>query len=75
MNVKWVTKGMMLRRPKILEAVRMATNCFQKHKIPSQYDSDIGMPKGVNLMKLKVLTRDLGVDISLKKMTINESSG
>ena len=33
------------------------------------------MPEGVNLMKLKVLTKDLGVDISLRKMTTNESSG
>lgn len=75
MNVEWVTKGMMLRRPKILEVVRMAANCFRKHKILFQYDSDIGMPEGVNSIKLKVLTRDLGVHISLRKTTTNESSG
>ncbi|KAL9376641.1 hypothetical protein Peur_030761 [Populus x canadensis] len=32
-NVEWVPKGTVLRRLKILEAIRMVVNCFQKHGI------------------------------------------
>jgi hypothetical protein len=34
MNVEWVPKNMVLRRPKILEATRMTVNCLLKHGIP-----------------------------------------
>jgi len=53
MNAQWVFEDMMLRRLKILEATRMAVNCFKKHKIPFQFDPETGMPKQVNLMKIK----------------------
>jgi len=52
-NIYWVPKNTVLRRPKILEVVKMTANYFLKHEIPFQFDPDIGMFEQVNLIKLK----------------------
>jgi len=33
-NIEWVSKVMVLKRPKILKASRIAVKCFLEHEIP-----------------------------------------
>lgn len=52
-NIKWVLENIVLRRPMVLEEMKMITKCFLKHGIPFQHDFDTGMPKMIDLMKVK----------------------
>ena len=42
-NAEWILEGATLRKPKILEAGKMATKCFFRNGIPFQFDPVSGM--------------------------------
>ncbi|XP_052305631.1 uncharacterized protein LOC112325327 [Populus trichocarpa] len=60
-NTDWVPENTVLRRPKISEAARMASLCFLNREIPFQYNLIIGIPEGVNLVKMKSAAQRFGL--------------
>jgi len=60
-NTDWVPKNTVLRRPRISEAARMATQFFLEHRIPFQYNPIAGVPKGVNPTKMTCADQRFGL--------------
>jgi hypothetical protein len=60
-NTDWVPENTILRRPRISEAARMATQCFLEHGIPFQYNPITGIPEGVNLAKMTCVDQRFGL--------------
>jgi hypothetical protein len=74
MNVEWVPEDAVLRKPKILEIAKMVAKYFSKNGIPFQYDLETRMPGRINMIKLNVQIKGLGLDISPRKMTTSKLS-
>lgn len=66
MNIKWVLKGAVLRKPKVLKAARMAS-IFLKHGVPFQYDPITRIPERVNLMKFECVDQRFGLEYKPKR--------
>jgi hypothetical protein len=60
-NIEWVPENTVLRRPRISEAARMATQCFLERGIPFQYNPITGLPKRVNPTKMKCADQRFGL--------------
>ncbi|KAL3609378.1 hypothetical protein D5086_000398 [Populus alba] len=60
-NTEWVPKNTVVRKPEILEATKMAAKSFLKHKIPFQYDVEVGKPERINIIKLKAAQQRFGL--------------
>jgi hypothetical protein len=61
MNTDWVPKNTVLRRPRISEAARMATQCFLECGIPFQYNPIVEVPEGVNPAKMTCADQRFGL--------------
>jgi len=53
MNTEWVPENIVVRKPEILEATKMAAKSFLKHKIPFLYDVEKGRLEWIDIIKLK----------------------
>jgi len=60
-NTDWVPENTVLRRPRISEAARMATQCFLERGIPFQYNPITGIPEGVNSAKMTCVDQIFGL--------------
>ena len=60
-NTDWVPENTVLRRPRILEAARMASLYFLDHGIPLQYNLIVGIPEGVNPTRMKKANQRFGL--------------
>lgn len=58
-NAKWMLKNILRRKPKIFEVVRMTTKYVLKYWLPMRYDLTIKIPKIINIMKMRVVTKYL----------------
>ena len=60
-NTDWVPENIVLRRPRISKAARMATQCFLERGIPFQYNPITGIPEGVNSAKMTCVDQRFGL--------------
>ena len=60
-NTDWVPENTVLRRPRISEAARMATQCFLERGIPFQYNPIAGVPEWVNSAKMTYVDQRFGL--------------
>jgi hypothetical protein len=60
-NTDWVPENTVLRRPRISEAARMATQCFLERRIPFQYNPIAGVPEGVDSAKMTCADQRFGL--------------
>jgi hypothetical protein len=60
-NTDWVPENTVLRRPRISEAARMATQCFLERGIPFQYNPITGIPEGGNSAKITCVDQRFGL--------------
>ena len=58
-----------------VKKTKMEIKCFLKHGLPFQNDPITGNLKRVNIMKLRLLIRGLGLAFSLRKMITRELLG
>jgi hypothetical protein len=60
-NTEWVPENIVLKRPRISEAARMATQCFLECGILFQYNPITRVPKRVNPTKMKCADQRFGL--------------
>jgi hypothetical protein len=68
MNTDWVPENTVLRRLRILEAARMATQCFLERGIPFQYNPIVGVPEGVDPAKMTCADQRFGLGYKPNKV-------
>ena len=75
MNTDWVPENTILRRPKISEAIRMATRCFLDREIPSPYNPITKIPLRSSLIKMKHVDQRFGLGYMPKKEDYQWAAG
>jgi len=74
-NTEWVLENIVLRKPKILEATKMAAKGFLKHKIPFPYDIEKGRLEWIDIIKLKAAEQRFGLGYKPKKEDYKRAVG
>jgi len=74
-NTEWVPENIVVRKPEISEAIKMAAKSFLKHKIPFQYDVKARKPKRINIIKLKATEQRFGLGYKPKKEDYKQAAG
>jgi len=75
MNTDWVPENIILRRPKISEAIMMATKCFLDREIPSPYNLITRIPLRSSLIKMKHVDQRFGLGYMTKKKDYQWATG
>jgi hypothetical protein len=66
-NVEWVPKNTMKRKPKISKVAKMTIKCLLKHGLTFNYNINTWMPKRINVMNMKCVGQMFGLWFKLKK--------
>jgi hypothetical protein len=75
MNTEWVPENIVVRKPEILEATKMAAKSFLKRKIPFTYDIEKRRLEWIDIIKLKAVEQRFGLGYKPKKEDYKRAAG
>lgn len=67
MNIEWVLKNTVKRKPRIFYIAKMSVKYFLKHGLPFIYNLDTRMPEKVCMIKMKCTYQRFGLGFRPRK--------